>query len=46
MTNHDRRVRGLYLCYFGIGQPLVQTQVLPYLRQLGSRGVDATITIR
>jgi len=24
----------LYICYFGIREPLVQTQVLPYLREL------------
>lgn len=27
-------MKSLYLCYFGISQPLVQTQVLPYLRML------------
>lgn len=26
----------LYICYFGIREPLVQTQVLPYLRELTS----------
>jgi glycosyltransferase involved in cell wall biosynthesis len=26
--------RALYICYFGIREPLVQTQVLPYLREL------------
>jgi glycosyltransferase involved in cell wall biosynthesis len=30
----------LYICYFGLRQPLVQTQVLPYLREL-MRGEDA-----
>jgi glycosyltransferase involved in cell wall biosynthesis len=29
-------VRSLYLCYFGLRQPLVQTQVLPYLRELAA----------
>ena len=24
----------LYICYFGLREPLVQTQVLPYLREL------------
>lgn len=28
----------LYLCYFGLREPLVQTQVLPYLRQLAAAG--------
>ena len=27
-------VRTLYICYFGLREPLVQTQVLPYLREL------------
>lgn len=30
MANHT-----FYLCYFGLREPLVQTQVLPYLRELG-----------
>src|SRR5688572_2694381 len=34
------RIRTLYLCYFGLREPLVQTQVLPYLRQLSQTGVD------
>ncbi len=29
MSNHT-----LYLCYFGLREPLVQTQVLPYLREI------------
>jgi glycosyltransferase involved in cell wall biosynthesis len=33
-------VRALYLCYFGLREPLVQTQVLPYLRQLVAAGVE------
>ena len=32
-------VRTLYLCYFGIREPLVQTQVLPYLRQIAKAGI-------
>jgi glycosyltransferase involved in cell wall biosynthesis len=30
--------RFLYLCYFGLREPLVQTQVLPYLRELAGKG--------
>lgn len=30
MNNHT-----LYICYFGVREPLVQTQVLPYLREIG-----------
>src|SRR4051812_12034734 len=36
-------VRTLYLCYFGLREPLVQTQVLPYLRQLVTAGVDVNL---
>ena len=32
-------LRTLYICYFGIRQPLVQTQVLPYLRELSRSGI-------
>jgi glycosyltransferase involved in cell wall biosynthesis len=28
----------LYICYFGLREPLVQTQVLPYLRELAGNG--------
>jgi glycosyltransferase involved in cell wall biosynthesis len=31
-------MRSLYLCYFGLREPLVQTQVLPYLRELALGG--------
>jgi glycosyltransferase involved in cell wall biosynthesis len=30
--------RSLYICYFGVQQPLVQTQVIPYLRELTKGG--------
>lgn len=33
----------LYLCYFGLGEPLVQTQVLPYLRQLAAAGIKVNL---
>lgn len=33
----------LYLCYFGLREPLVQTQVLPYLRQLAAGGVEVRL---
>lgn len=32
-------IRTLYLCYFGLREPLVQTQVLPYLRLLAAAGI-------
>lgn len=31
-------VSTLYICYFSLHEPLVQTQVLPYLRQLAADG--------
>ena len=33
----------LYLCYFGLREPLVQTQVLPYLRQLALGGARVSL---
>lgn len=36
-------VRTLYVCYFGLREPLVQTQVLPYLRQLKSADVQVSL---
>ncbi len=33
----------LYLCYFGLLEPLVQTQVLPYLRQIVSENLKVSI---
>ncbi|MET0751970.1 MAG: glycosyltransferase [Pyrinomonadaceae bacterium] len=29
----------LYFCYFGLREPLVQTQVLPYLREIAKDGI-------
>jgi hypothetical protein len=36
-------VRTLYVCYFGLREPLVQTQVLPYLRQLKSGDLQVSL---
>jgi glycosyltransferase involved in cell wall biosynthesis len=36
-------MRTLYLCYFGLREPLVQTQVLPYLRQLSKEGIEVSL---
>ncbi|MEP7337475.1 MAG: glycosyltransferase [Acidobacteriota bacterium] len=38
MTTHT-----LYLCYFGLREPLVQTQVLPYLRELVAGGIKVSL---
>jgi glycosyltransferase involved in cell wall biosynthesis len=37
------QVRSLYICYFGIREPLVQTQVVPYLRDLAESGIDVSL---
>jgi glycosyltransferase involved in cell wall biosynthesis len=36
-------VSTLYLCYFGLREPLVQTQVLPYLRKLVEAGLAVSL---
>lgn len=36
-------MKTLYLCYYGIREPLVQTQVLPYLCQLAAAGIDVSL---
>ena len=36
-------LHSLYLCYFGLREPLVQTQVLPYLRQLAASGTKISL---
>jgi glycosyltransferase involved in cell wall biosynthesis len=33
----------LYICYFGLLEPLVQTQVLPYLREIRKGGIEVSI---
>ena len=33
----------LYICYFGLREPLVQTQVLPYLREIVKMGVKVRL---
>jgi glycosyltransferase involved in cell wall biosynthesis len=37
--HEERLMRSLYLSYFGLREPLVQTQVLPYLRELSRGGI-------
>lgn len=34
----SQNIHTLYLCYFGLREPLVQTQVLPYLREIKKTG--------
>jgi glycosyltransferase involved in cell wall biosynthesis len=36
-------VSTLYICYFGLREALVQTQVLPYLRELAGAGVEVSL---
>ena len=35
--------RSLYICYFGVREPLVQTQVIPYLRELAKDGHEMSL---
>ncbi len=35
--------RSLYICYFGIRQPLVRTQVIPYLQELAKGGIYVSL---
>ncbi len=35
--------KALYICYFGVREPLVQTQVLPYLRELLKDGHEISL---
>jgi len=37
------RKAALYICYYTVTEPLVQTQVLPYLVELTGRGLDVTL---
>src|SRR5439155_15435769 len=39
----DSMIHTFYICYFGIREPLVQTQVLPYLRQLQSENLRVSL---
>ena len=35
--------KSTYICYFPLGEALVQTQVLPYLRAIAASGVSITL---
>ena len=35
--------KSLYICYFGVREPLVQTQVIPYLRELVKGGHEMSL---
>ena len=39
----ENNFKTLYLCYFGLREPLVQTQVLSYLREIKKGGVQVSI---
>jgi glycosyltransferase involved in cell wall biosynthesis len=38
-----RKPQTLYICYFGLSEPLVQTQVLPYLREIQKDGLEISL---
>lgn len=35
-----KKLHTLYLCYFGLNEPLVQTQVVPYLQEITKDGIE------
>lgn len=37
-SSEQKSVKALYICYFGLREPLVQSQVLPYLREIAAGG--------
>lgn len=39
----DAAKHTLYICYFGLRQPLVQTQVIPYLREIVKAGIRVSL---
>ena len=39
----DAAKHTLYICYFGLRQPLVQTQVIPYLREIVKAGISVSL---
>jgi glycosyltransferase involved in cell wall biosynthesis len=43
MILHEMIIRSLYISYFGVREPLVQTQVLPYLRQLAAADLKVNL---
>ncbi len=44
-SNGNNTLEGsaLYICYFGLREPLVQTQVLPYIRQVRETGIKFSL---
>jgi len=35
--------KSLYICYFGLREPLVQTQVIPYLKEILKDGIEMSL---
>jgi len=35
--------KALYICYFGVREPLVQTQVIPYLLEIAKDGIEISL---
>jgi glycosyltransferase involved in cell wall biosynthesis len=35
--------KSLYICYFGVREPLVQTQVIPYLKEILKAGIEISL---
>jgi glycosyltransferase involved in cell wall biosynthesis len=43
VSNTRQVITTFYICYFGIREPLVQTQVVTYLRELGAHEIQPTL---
>jgi glycosyltransferase involved in cell wall biosynthesis len=43
MITEQGKARSLYIAYFGVREPLVRTQVIPYLRELVKGGHEITL---
>jgi glycosyltransferase involved in cell wall biosynthesis len=43
MTQLEKSYRSLYICYFGVREPLVQTQVIPYLLEIAKDDVAVSL---
>ncbi len=42
-SSSTKTIRTLYVCYFGVREPLVRTQVIPYLRELSAGGIEVSL---
>ncbi|PYX68714.1 MAG: hypothetical protein DMG72_22540 [Acidobacteria bacterium] len=43
VANRRQSMNALYICYFALREPLVQSQVVPYLRELAASEIQPTL---